>query len=41
MHQTGRKPKLLKDYAAPDYFIEEVDLDVALAPKASWAIHHR
>ena len=23
MHQTGRKPKLLKDYAAPDYLIEE------------------
>jgi aminopeptidase N len=35
MHQTRRKPKLLKDYAAPDYFIEDVDLDVALAPKAS------
>ncbi|MBK5198153.1 MAG: aminopeptidase N [Methyloceanibacter sp.] len=35
MHQSGRKPKLLKDYAAPDYFIEEVDLDVALAPKAT------
>ncbi len=35
MHQTGRKPKLLKDYAAPDYLIEEVDLDVALAPKAA------
>jgi aminopeptidase N len=35
MHQTGRKPKLLKDYAVPDYFIEEVDLDVALAPKAA------
>src|SRR4030067_1218641 len=35
MHQSGRKPKLLKDYAPPDYLIEEVDLDVALDPKAT------
>src|SRR3977135_1052435 len=35
MQKSGRQPKLLKDYAAPDYFIEEVDLDVGLAPKAA------
>jgi aminopeptidase N len=35
MHQSGRKPKLLKDYAPPDYLIEEVELDVALDPKAA------
>ena len=35
MHQSGRKPKLLKDYAPPDYLIEEVELDVALDPKAT------
>ena len=28
-------PKLLKDYAPPDYLIEEVELDVALEPKAT------
>ena len=32
MHQSGRKPKLLKDYAPPAYLIEEVDLDFALDP---------
>ncbi|MEX1059707.1 MAG: aminopeptidase N [Methyloceanibacter sp.] len=35
MHQSGRKPKLLKDYTPPDYLIEEVELDVALDPKAT------
>ena len=35
MHQPARKPKLLKDYAPPDYLIEEVELDVALDPKAT------
>src|SRR5215207_9873760 len=35
MHQTARRPKLLNEYAPPDYLIEEVDLDVALAPKAT------
>src|SRR3990170_166514 len=35
MHRSGRKPKLLKDYAPPDYLIEEVELDVALDPKAA------
>ncbi len=35
MHQSGRKPKLLKDYVPPDYLIEEVELDVALDPGAT------
>jgi aminopeptidase N len=35
MHQSGRKPKLLKDYAPPDYLIDAVELDVALDPKAT------
>jgi aminopeptidase N len=35
MHQPVRKPKLLKDYAPPDYLIEEVELDFALDPKAT------
>ena len=35
MDQTARAPKLLKDYAPPDYLIEEVELDVALEPKAT------
>ncbi|MGH6832205.1 MAG: aminopeptidase N, partial [Methyloceanibacter sp.] len=35
MHQPGRKPKLLKDYAPPDFIIEEVELDIALDPKAT------
>ncbi len=34
MQKSDRKPKFLKDYAPPDYLIEEVALDVALAPKA-------
>ena len=32
MHQSSRKPKLLEDYALPDYLIEAVELDVALDP---------
>ena len=32
MHQSGRKPKLLKDYAPPAYLVAEVDLDFALDP---------
>ena len=35
MQHSGRKAKLLKDYTAPDYLIEEVELDVALDPKAT------
>jgi aminopeptidase N len=35
MQKSDRKPKFLKDYAPPDYLIEEVALDVALAPKAA------
>jgi aminopeptidase N len=35
MHQPARKPKLLKDYAPPDFLIEEVELDVALDPTAT------
>ena len=35
MNEMTRQPKLLKDYAAPDYLIEEVELDVALEPKAT------
>jgi aminopeptidase N len=35
MNEIARKPKLLKDYAAPDYLIEEVELDVRLAPRAA------
>ena len=31
MDQSGRRPKLLKDYAPPPYLVEEVDLDFALA----------
>ena len=30
-----RQPKFLKDYAPPDYLIEEVDLSFALEPKAT------
>ena len=32
---TPRQPKFLKDYAPPDYLIEEVDLGFALEPKAT------
>src|SRR5262245_44559824 len=35
MHQPGRQPKLLKDYAPPDFLIDEVELDFALEPKAT------
>jgi len=35
MQKSDRKPKFLKDYAPPDYLIEEVALDVALGPKAA------
>ena len=35
MDQSGRRPKLLKDYTPPDYLVEEVELDVALHPKAT------
>jgi aminopeptidase N len=33
MLEPARKPKLLADYAPPDYLIEAVELDVALDPK--------
>jgi aminopeptidase N len=32
MDQSRRAPKLLKNYAPPDYLIESVDLDIALDP---------
>ena len=35
MHNASRQTKFLKDYAPPDYVIEEVALDVSLAPKAA------
>ena len=35
MHQSERRPKLLKDYAPPDYLVEEVDLDFRLDPSAT------
>ena len=35
MNEITRRAKLLKDYAAPDYVIEEVELDLALEPKAT------
>src|SRR5512135_2005206 len=35
MNEIIRKPKLLKDYVAPNYLIEEVELDVRLAPRAA------
>ena len=35
MQDTARQPKFLRDYAPPDYLIEEVALDFALAPKAT------
>jgi aminopeptidase N len=35
MNETARQPKLLKDYAPPPYLIEEVELDVHLAPRAT------
>jgi aminopeptidase N len=35
MKKSDRRPKFLKDYRPPDYLIEEVNLDVVLAPKAA------
>ena len=35
MDQLARQPKLLKDYAPPDYLIETVELDFDLDPKAT------
>jgi aminopeptidase N len=35
MDHSGRRPKLLKDYAPPDYLVEEVDLDITLDPHAT------
>jgi aminopeptidase N len=35
MPQPVRQPKLLKDYAPPDFLIEEVELNFALDPKAT------
>ena len=35
MDQPTRQPKLLKDYAPPDYLVETVDLDFTLDPKAT------
>jgi aminopeptidase N len=35
MDQPGRHPKLLKDYAPPDYLVDEVELDIALDPRAA------
>ncbi len=35
MNEIARQPKLLKDYAPPPYLIEEVELDVGLAPRAT------
>jgi aminopeptidase N len=35
MDQSARQPKLLKDYAPPDYLVETVDLGFALDPKAT------
>ena len=35
MDQSGRRPKLLKDYAPPDYLVDDVDLEFQLDPKAT------
>ena len=35
MDQSARVPKLLKDYAPPDYLVEEVELEIALDPNAT------
>ena len=35
MDQAGRRPKLLKDYAPPDFLVDTVELDVALDPTAT------
>src|SRR6476646_4736465 len=35
MDQSTRQPKLLKDYAPPNYLVDTVELDFALDPKAT------
>jgi aminopeptidase N len=35
MNDSSRQTKYLKDYAPPDYLIDEVSLDVSLGPKAA------
>ena len=35
MNQSGRKPKLLADYAPPDHLVDAVELDVTLHPNAA------
>ena len=35
MDQSTRRPKLLKDYAPPDYLVGTVELDFALDPEAT------
>ncbi|MEZ5827774.1 MAG: aminopeptidase N [Hyphomicrobiales bacterium] len=35
MNDSSHQTKYLKDYAPPDYLIEEVELDVALSPSAA------
>jgi aminopeptidase N len=35
MDQSTRQPKLLKDYAPPNYLADAVELDFALDPKAT------
>src|SRR4249919_2920451 len=35
MDQSTRQPKLLKDYAPPNYLVDKVELDFALDPKAT------
>jgi aminopeptidase N len=35
MDQSARQPKLLKDYAPPNYLVDTVELDFALDPKAT------
>jgi aminopeptidase N len=37
MDQSTRQPRLLKDYAPPNYLVDTVDLDFALDPKATRA----
>src|SRR3990170_2969912 len=35
MDQSGRRPKLRKDYAPPDYLVDAVALDISLDPRAT------
>ena len=35
MDQSGRRPKLLKDYTPPDYLVDEANLEFQLDPKAT------